>query len=140
MPSPVKGKFKCAYCSRSFPRPAALGSHVYRAHPEHRKATAEPVSRAPKKAPATTSGLEKASGRPAKQELAKPASTVVSSEVTSSNPALTHLDVAISGLEEEVERDKGDLARLEALQRDLGKKEELLAGLIKERGKFVGQE
>ncbi len=36
--------------------------------------------------------------------------------------------------------DKQDLARLEALQRGLAKKQELLAGLLKERGKFIGSE
>ena len=125
MPSAVKAKYKCAYCSRSFPRPAALGSHVYRSHPEHRKATAKPVSPATK-TPAIT-------GPPGK------ALTQVSPS-TSPNPALTHLDGAISGLGKEVEADKQDLTRLEALQRGLAKKEALLAGLIKERTKFVGQE
>jgi hypothetical protein len=33
-----------------------------------------------------------------------------------------------------------DLTRREALQRDIAKKQELLAALIKERGKFVGLE
>ena len=79
-----------------------------------------------RKTPATT-------GRPGK------ALTPVSPS-TSPNPALTHLDGAISGLENEVEADKQDLTRLEALQRGLAKKEALLAGLIKERTKFVGQE
>ena len=60
--------------------------------------------------------------------------------ITSPNPALTHLDAAISGLEKEVEIDKQDLARLEALQLGIAKKQELLAGLVKERGKFVKSE
>ena len=34
--------------------------------------------------------------------------------------------------------DKQDLTLLEALQRSIAKKQELLAGLIKERGKFAG--
>ena len=59
---------------------------------------------------------------------------------TSSNAALTHLDAAISGLEKQVEADKQDLTRLEALRRGLAKKEELLAALIKDRVKFVGPE
>jgi hypothetical protein len=59
---------------------------------------------------------------------------------TVSNSALSHLDAAIRDLEKEVEMDKQDLARLEALQRGIAKKQELLAALTKDRGKFVGEE
>jgi hypothetical protein len=150
MPSTAKQKFKCAYCLRSFPRPASLGSHVYRAHPEHRKATANPVSPAQKKASVTTVRHVRVDVGPKKRELARPAPApavgnesqppVPAPAPTASNSALTHLDVAIIDLEREVEMDKQDLARLEALQRVIAKKQELLAGLIKGRGKFVGQE
>jgi hypothetical protein len=150
MPSTAKQKFKCAYCLRSFPRPASLGSHVYRAHPEHRKATANPLSPALEKASVTTVRHVKVDVGPKKRELARPApASIVETESqpssiapapTASNSALTHLDVAITDLEREVEMDKQDLARLEALQRIIAKKQELLAALIKERGKFVGQE
>jgi hypothetical protein len=107
----------------------------------------------------TTGRPEKANVRPEKQELAKPApapvlepSTPAPARVVETesqtpalvaappNPALTHLDAAITGLEKEVEMDKQELTRLEALRRDIAKKQELLAALIKERGKFVGNE
>ena len=148
MPSTAKQKFKCAYCPQSFPRPASLGSHVYRAHPEHRKATAKPVSQATKEAMVTTGWSEKADVRPERRELDRPApAPVFVNEPQPTAPAppatastLTHLDAAISNLGKEVEMDKQDLARLEALQRGIAKKQELLAALIKERGKFVGQE
>lgn len=143
MPSAAKEKYKCAYCSRSFPRPASLGSHVYRSHPEHRqKAAAKAVSSA-RKVPATTSRIEelaKPKPAPVLEHEFQPSAPAVVSPATPPNPALTHLDAAISGLEKEVETDQQELTRLEALQQGLGKKQELLAGLIKERGKFVGQE
>jgi hypothetical protein len=96
----------------------------------------------------TTGRLEKADVGPEKRELAGPApapvfiheSQPIAPAPTASNSTLTHLDAAISGLEKEVEMDKQDLARLEDLQRGIAKKQELLAALIKERGKFVGQE
>lgn len=150
MPSTVKQKFKCAYCPQSFPRPASLGSHVYHAHPEHRKATAMPVIPAKKKASVTTGHTEKADVRQEKREIARPApapvaeiesqSVAIAPAPTLSNSALTHLHAAISDLEKEVEMDKQDLARLEDLQRGISRKQELLAALIKGRGTFVGQE
>jgi hypothetical protein len=152
MPSTAKQKFKCAYCLRSFPRPASLGSHVYRVHPEHRKATAAPVNPAQKKAPVTIGRHVRAEVGPKKRGLARarpapaPLAETESQRFafapasTDSNSALTHLYAAISDLEKEVETDRRDLARLEALQRGIAKKQELLAALIKERGKFVGQE
>jgi hypothetical protein len=90
---------------------------------------------------------EKADVWPEKRELARPAPapvfvhepqpTAPPPAPTASNSTLTHLDAAISDLEKEVEMDKQDLARLEALQRGIAKKQELLAALIKERAKFV---
>jgi hypothetical protein len=70
----------------------------------------------------------------------QPSAPAVAPPATPLNPAITHLDAAISGLENEVEREKQELTRLEGLQQGLGKKQELLAVLIKERGKFVGHE
>ena len=130
MPSTAKQKFKCAYCPQSFPRPASLGSHVYHAHPEHRRATAKPVSQATKEAMVTT-------GRPGPVFVHEPQTPAPAP--TRSNSTLTHLDAAISKLEDEVEMDKQDLARLEALQRGISKKQDLLAALIKERAKFLGK-
>ena len=108
------------------------------------------MSQATKEAMVTTGWPEKADVRPEKRELARsapapvfvhePQTTATAPAPTASNSALTHLDAAISDLEKEVEMDKQDLARLEALQRGIAKKQELLAALIKERGKFVGQE
>jgi hypothetical protein len=72
MPSTAKQKFKCVYCPRSFPRPASLGSHVYRAHPEHREAIAMPASPAKTKAPVTTGRIEEADVRPEKRGVARP--------------------------------------------------------------------
>ena len=152
MPFAAKGKYKCAYCSRSFPRPASLGSHVYRAHPEHRRiGTDKPVSPVRNRTAVVTSRRGKTPDRTEERVHAEPAPALVVKHAiqsstspvlpaTSSNAALTHLDAAISGLEKEVEADKQDLTRLEALRRGLAKKEELLAALIKDRVKFVGPE
>jgi hypothetical protein len=93
------------------------------------------VSPAKKEASVTTVGHVRADIGPEERELARPAPAP-----KASNSALTHLYAAISDLEKEVEMDKRDLVRLEALHRGIGKKQELLAALIKERGKFVGQE
>lgn len=138
MPSAAKEKYKCSYCSRSFPRPAALGSHVYRSHPEHRKATAKPVSPAKVKAPTATMPEKQEPVKPAPAPVLEPPAPTVAPAAAPPNPALTHLDAAISGLEKEVEMDKQDLARLEALQRDLGKKQELLAGSLKSVADLLG--
>jgi hypothetical protein len=97
----------------------------------------------------TTDRLEKAVWSE-RRELARPAPapvfveheappTAAATVPTASNSTLTHLDAAISDLGKEVEMDKRDLARLEALQRGIAKKQELLAALIEERDKFVGQ-
>lgn len=107
-----------------------------------------PVSPATKKASVTTGRTEKADVGQEKREIARPAPAPLAETEshtsalapTASNSALTHLHAAINDLEKEVEMDKQDLARLEALQRGIAKKQELLAALIKERGKFVGQE
>jgi len=106
------------------------------------------VSQATKEAIVITGRPEKADVRLEKRELDSRAPAPVfvyepqptAPAPLASNSALTHLDAAIGDLEKEVEMDKRDLARLEALQRGIAKKQELLAALIKERGRFVGQE
>jgi hypothetical protein len=90
------------------------------------------------KAPAATIPEKQEPAKPVPAPVLEPLTPTVVPEAARPNPALTHLDAAISGLEKEVEMDKQDLTRLEAVQRGLAKKEELLAGLIKELGKFVG--
>jgi hypothetical protein len=109
-----------------------------------------PVSPAKTKARVTTGRIEKIDVPSEKRSVATPRPAPVAetdSQASAptpapkdSNSALTHLYAAISDLEKEVETDMRDLTRLEALQQGIAKKQELLAALIKERGKFVGQE
>lgn len=110
---------------------------MYRAHPEHARGKAKSSPAEVVVVTATEVDIE-AVPEPVLVFESQPSAPEAPPLTLLSSPAVSHLDAAISGLEREVEMDKLDLARLEALQRDLARKQELLAGLLKERGKFVG--